>query len=112
VTIKYTNILHSKVLQYVPKFGFFGSKIYHLATLLQAQLSKLAIACMVEAGEKGERVRLSDFHDFVEAAAPVEGFDPLTSDDVSEAAEFIVEQVFKFGRIVKNYNAANSLARF
>jgi hypothetical protein len=30
---KYTNIFHSKALQNIPKFGFFGLKINHLATL-------------------------------------------------------------------------------
>jgi hypothetical protein len=31
---KHTNIFHFKTLQNLPKFGFFGLKIYHLATLL------------------------------------------------------------------------------
>jgi hypothetical protein len=35
MTIKYTNILHSKTLQNLPKFFMFGLKIYHLATLLK-----------------------------------------------------------------------------
>jgi hypothetical protein len=33
MAIKYTNIFHSKVLKNTPKLGFFGLKIYHLATL-------------------------------------------------------------------------------
>jgi hypothetical protein len=33
MTIKYTNLFDSKALQNLPKFGFFGLKIYHLATL-------------------------------------------------------------------------------
>jgi hypothetical protein len=32
--IKYTNIFHCKTLQYLPTFNFFGSKKYHLATLV------------------------------------------------------------------------------
>jgi hypothetical protein len=31
--MKYTNILHSKALQNLPKLGYFGLKINHLATL-------------------------------------------------------------------------------
>jgi hypothetical protein len=31
--IKYTNICHSKALQNLPKFGIFGLKTNHLATL-------------------------------------------------------------------------------
>jgi hypothetical protein len=34
MTIKYTNIFHNKDHQNFPKLGFFGVKIYHLATLL------------------------------------------------------------------------------
>jgi hypothetical protein len=30
---KYTNIFHSNALQNIPNLGFFGMKIYHLATL-------------------------------------------------------------------------------
>jgi hypothetical protein len=33
MAIKYTNIFYSKTRQDLPKFGFFGLKIYHLATL-------------------------------------------------------------------------------
>jgi hypothetical protein len=32
MTIKYTNIFHFKTLQNIHKLGFFGLKIYHLAT--------------------------------------------------------------------------------
>jgi hypothetical protein len=32
--VKYTNIFPSKALQNVPKLGFFGLKMYHLAILL------------------------------------------------------------------------------
>jgi hypothetical protein len=31
---KYTNIFHCKALQNLTTLGFFGSKMYHLATLL------------------------------------------------------------------------------
>jgi hypothetical protein len=34
MAIKYTNIFHSKVLKNLPKLGFLGLKIYHLATLV------------------------------------------------------------------------------
>jgi hypothetical protein len=34
VSIKYTNILHCKTLQNLPKFGLFFLKTNHLATLL------------------------------------------------------------------------------
>jgi hypothetical protein len=33
MVIQYTNIYHSKVLQNLPKFGIFGLKTNHLATL-------------------------------------------------------------------------------
>jgi hypothetical protein len=33
MAIKYTNIYHSKALQNLPKFGIFGLKTNHLATL-------------------------------------------------------------------------------
>jgi hypothetical protein len=32
--LRYTNIFHSKSLQNIPKFGIFGLKINHLATLI------------------------------------------------------------------------------
>jgi hypothetical protein len=32
---EYTNLFHSKALQNLPKLGFFGLKINHLATLQQ-----------------------------------------------------------------------------
>jgi hypothetical protein len=35
MTIKYTNIFHCKALQNLPKLGFFGLKIHHLATLFE-----------------------------------------------------------------------------
>jgi hypothetical protein len=38
MTIKYTNSFHSKTLHNVHKLGFFGTKIYHLATLIQINL--------------------------------------------------------------------------
>jgi hypothetical protein len=38
--IKYTNIFHSKALQNIPKLGFFGMKIYHLATLTNVGFHK------------------------------------------------------------------------
>jgi hypothetical protein len=34
MVIKYNNIYHSKALQNLPKFGIFGLKTNHLATLL------------------------------------------------------------------------------
>jgi hypothetical protein len=34
MAIKYTNIVHYKTVENLPKLGFFGLKIYHLATLL------------------------------------------------------------------------------
>jgi hypothetical protein len=34
---KNINIFHCKTLQNLPKFGFFGLKIYHLATLAQRE---------------------------------------------------------------------------
>jgi hypothetical protein len=34
IATKYINIFQSKALQNCPKFGFFGLKINHLATLL------------------------------------------------------------------------------
>jgi hypothetical protein len=34
VSIKYTYIFHCKTLQNLPKFGFFGLKTNHLATLM------------------------------------------------------------------------------
>jgi hypothetical protein len=34
MTLKHTNVFHSKALQILPKVGFFCLKIYHLATLL------------------------------------------------------------------------------
>jgi hypothetical protein len=34
MVIKYTNIYHSNALQNIPKFGIFGLKINHLATLI------------------------------------------------------------------------------
>jgi hypothetical protein len=36
MTVKFTNIFHFKTLQNLPKFGLFGLKIYHLATLAMA----------------------------------------------------------------------------
>jgi hypothetical protein len=33
MVIKYTNIYHSKAIQNLPKFGIFGLKTKHLATL-------------------------------------------------------------------------------
>jgi hypothetical protein len=36
VSIKYTNIFRCKALQNLPKFGFFGLKTNHLATLVRA----------------------------------------------------------------------------
>jgi hypothetical protein len=33
MAIEYTNLLQSKALQNLSKLGFFGLKIYHLATL-------------------------------------------------------------------------------
>jgi hypothetical protein len=37
VSIKSTNIFQCKTLQYLPKFGFFGLKTNHLATLALAR---------------------------------------------------------------------------
>jgi hypothetical protein len=34
MVIKYTNIYHSKALQHLPKFGIFGLRTNHLATLV------------------------------------------------------------------------------
>jgi hypothetical protein len=36
MNIKYTNIYHSKAIQNFPKFGIFGLKTNHLATLVAA----------------------------------------------------------------------------
>jgi hypothetical protein len=33
MSITYTNIYNYKTIQNLPKLGFFGLKIYHLATL-------------------------------------------------------------------------------
>jgi hypothetical protein len=33
MAMEYTNLFHSEALQNLPKFGIFGLKIYHLATL-------------------------------------------------------------------------------
>jgi hypothetical protein len=33
MAIKFTNTFHCMTLENFPKFGFFGLKIYHLATL-------------------------------------------------------------------------------
>jgi hypothetical protein len=41
LVIKFTNILHSKALQNIPKWIFFGLKINHLATLLTTTGNKL-----------------------------------------------------------------------
>jgi hypothetical protein len=46
MTINYTNIFHSEALQNVPKLGFFGLKIYHLATLLSS-MTTLIISCFL-----------------------------------------------------------------
>jgi hypothetical protein len=35
MTVKYTNIVHYKTLENLPKLAFFGSKINHLATLVR-----------------------------------------------------------------------------
>jgi hypothetical protein len=35
MVIKYTNIYYSKALQNLPKFGIFGLKTKHLATLFE-----------------------------------------------------------------------------
>jgi hypothetical protein len=32
--MKFANIFHCNTLQNLPKFGFFGLKIHHLATLI------------------------------------------------------------------------------
>jgi hypothetical protein len=47
MTIKHNNIFNSKALQYLPTLGFFGMKIYHLATLVMITIcSRLAVpAC-------------------------------------------------------------------
>jgi hypothetical protein len=37
MAIKYTNLFNSKALRNLPKLGFFGMKIYHLATLGQTR---------------------------------------------------------------------------
>jgi hypothetical protein len=34
---KYTNIYHSKARQNLPKFGIFGLKTNHLATLMESE---------------------------------------------------------------------------
>jgi hypothetical protein len=38
MVIKYTNIYHSKALHNLPKFGIFGLKTNHLATLVPMML--------------------------------------------------------------------------
>jgi hypothetical protein len=40
IAIKYTNTFHSKALKNIPKFGFFGMKIYPLATLEKRTILK------------------------------------------------------------------------
>jgi hypothetical protein len=35
MAIDYPKVFHSKALQNFPKLGFFGLKMYHLATLLK-----------------------------------------------------------------------------
>jgi hypothetical protein len=42
MVIKYTNIYHSKALQNLPKFGLFGLKTNHLATLVHGELISTA----------------------------------------------------------------------
>jgi hypothetical protein len=48
MVIKYTNIFHCKTLQNLPKLGFFGLKICHLATLTAG---RLLITVMVASAE-------------------------------------------------------------
>jgi hypothetical protein len=36
MVIKYTNIYHSKAVKNLPKFGIFGLKTNHLATLVSS----------------------------------------------------------------------------
>jgi hypothetical protein len=40
MSIKYINTFHCKTLQNLPKLGFFGLKIYHLATLVTRVTAK------------------------------------------------------------------------
>jgi hypothetical protein len=47
MSLKYTNIFHLKALRNIPKFGIFGLKIYHLATLFpgsNVMISKIFFA--------------------------------------------------------------------
>jgi hypothetical protein len=39
MTVKYTSIFYSKALQNLPKLGFFCLKIFHLATLVEMEVS-------------------------------------------------------------------------
>jgi hypothetical protein len=41
MAIKYTNIFHCKTLQNLPKLGFFGLKICHLATPVSQRLAAM-----------------------------------------------------------------------
>jgi hypothetical protein len=40
IVIKYTNIYYSKALQNLPKFGIFGLKTNHLATLIGVRIRR------------------------------------------------------------------------
>jgi hypothetical protein len=43
MALKYTAIVHYKTLENLPKLGFFGLKIYHLATLHQRSANEETI---------------------------------------------------------------------
>jgi hypothetical protein len=51
MTIQYTNIFHCKTLQNLPKSGFFGLKICHLATLLPMEMFVVLFGTKSIAGE-------------------------------------------------------------
>jgi hypothetical protein len=79
VSIKYNNIFHCKTLQNLPKFGFFGLKTNHLATLLPLPIDKVVLATGIPMGPR-EQVfnypRPPSFYRFIVCAI----FRPLGDD--------------------------------
>jgi hypothetical protein len=57
MVLKFTNSLHCKTLQNAPKFGLFGLKIYHLATLVRGR----NFACRVTVLAIGHNFKLLKF---------------------------------------------------
>jgi hypothetical protein len=52
MVIKYTNIYHSKALRNLPKFGIFGLKTNHQATLVTLWTTLLLIAVVISAKQQ------------------------------------------------------------